>query len=145
MTLAVTCFGYSEYVCDTLTHDAIICGCVWFEHQVLCREADHVANRANGRGQGHDEEEGSGKPCQGGGRMQRMWNRFGFSPAGGLDRTPVKRRNRIPSVSELSVWFVDTWTGFVRIRRWCALRVARPLEEVPVVQHGVSGRIFVGR
>ena len=87
MTLAVTCFGHSEYVCDTLTHDAMICGCVWFEHQVLCREVDHIANKVNGRGQGHDEEERSGKSRQSGGRMQRMWNRFGFPPARGLDRT----------------------------------------------------------
>ena len=44
MTLAVTCCEYFEYACETLTHDAILCDCVWFEYQASCCEIDHIGN-----------------------------------------------------------------------------------------------------
>ncbi len=50
--ILATCCECFEYGCNTSTHDAITCDCVWFEHQVLCCEIDHVANRANGRDTG---------------------------------------------------------------------------------------------
>ncbi len=49
----------------------------------------------------------------------------------------------IPSVEDLSVWSVDTWTRLARLSQRCALRSAGPLERVPVVERGVSERIFV--
>ncbi len=64
-----------------------------------CKVFCHGANdEGTGTGQGHDKEEGSGKPGQGGGRMYRMRNQFGFPHAGRLGSTVAELWRWIPSV-----------------------------------------------
>ena len=64
-----------------------------------CKVFRHGAHdEGTGTEQGHDKEEGSDKPGQGGGRMYRMRNQFGLPSAGRLDSTVVELWRWISSV-----------------------------------------------